>query len=43
MGSELTTEASDIYNVYYPVMEAQIVNDSTGKAFTVTEYVHRPS
>jgi hypothetical protein len=32
-GSEITTEASDIYNVYYPVMEAQVVTDNNGKAF----------
>lgn len=27
----LTTEASDLYNVYYPVMEAQVVTDGNGK------------
>jgi hypothetical protein len=35
--SEVTTDASDIYNVYYPVMEAQTVVDN-GKAFRNTEY-----
>jgi hypothetical protein len=30
--SDVTTEASDFYNVYYPVMEAQTVISSNGKA-----------
>jgi hypothetical protein len=30
--SDGTTEDSDFYNVYYPVMEAQTVTDSKGKA-----------
>jgi hypothetical protein len=38
--SEVTTEASDIYNVYYPVMEAQVVTDNNGKASeTVNMYI----
>jgi hypothetical protein len=41
VGFELTTGASDIYNVYYPVMEAQIVTESDGKCFAVTDYAQR--
>jgi ABC-type Zn2+ transport system substrate-binding protein/surface adhesin len=39
-GSEITTEASDIYNVYYPVMEAQVVTDNNGKAFISYIYIY---
>lgn len=39
--SEVTTEASDIYNVYYPVMEAQVVTDNNGKAFRNSKHVYR--
>jgi hypothetical protein len=38
--SEVTTEASDIYNVYYPVMEAQVVTDNNGKACRNTKHIH---
>jgi hypothetical protein len=41
VGFELTTENGDIYNVYYPVMEAQIVTESNGKTFAVTEFAQR--
>jgi hypothetical protein len=34
--SEVTTEASDIYNVYYPVMEAQVVTDNNGKTYRIS-------
>jgi hypothetical protein len=36
--SDVTTETSDFYNVYYPVMEAQTVTDSHGKASRNTGY-----
>jgi hypothetical protein len=32
---------SDIYNVYYPVMEAQIVTEKKGKSYAATEYAKR--
>lgn len=38
--SVLTTEASDFYNVYYPVMEAQTVTDSNGKASRNTGHMY---
>jgi len=41
VGFELTTMASDIYNVYYPVMEAQLVTERNGRTFAVTEYAKR--
>jgi hypothetical protein len=30
-----------MYNVYYPVMEAQTVTESNGKTFAVAEYAQR--